>query len=68
VAWRVEVAHSQLLRHQRVVRSFENPRESTGGWLQIACLAAVLEGRGRTSSNPAAMTSRAIAALLEQGA
>jgi putative transposase len=42
-AWRVEVAHSQLLRSRRLARSFENSLESATGWLQISCLVAVLD-------------------------
>ncbi len=42
-AWRVEVAHGRLLRHRRLARSFENTLESASGWLQIACLAVVLD-------------------------
>jgi putative transposase len=42
-AWRVEVAHSQLLRSRRLARSFENSLESATGWLQVSCLVAVLD-------------------------
>ncbi len=43
LAWRVEVAHGRLLRHRRLARSFENTLESASGWLQVACLATVLD-------------------------
>jgi putative transposase len=42
-AWRVEVAHGRLLRSRRLARSFENTLDSATGWLQVACLAVVLE-------------------------
>jgi len=42
-AWRVEVAHSLLLRSRRLSRSFENTLDSASGWLQVACIAAVLD-------------------------
>ena len=42
-AWRVEVAHGHLLRSRRLARSFECTLESASGWLQVACLAAVLD-------------------------
>ncbi len=43
LAWRVEVAHGRLLRHRRLARSFENTVASATGWLQVACLAALLD-------------------------
>jgi putative transposase len=43
LAWRVEVAHGRLLRQRRLARSFENTVDSASGWLQVACLAAVLD-------------------------
>ncbi len=42
-AWRVEVAHGHLLRSRRLARSFECTPESASGWLQVACLVAVLD-------------------------
>ena len=42
-AWRVEVAHSQLLRSRRLARSFENTLASATGWLQVSCLVAILD-------------------------
>ena len=42
-AWRVEVAHGHLLRSRRLARSFECTLESASGWLQVACLVAVLD-------------------------
>ena len=42
-AWRVEVAHGHLLRSRRLARSFECTPESASGWLQVACLGAVLD-------------------------
>jgi putative transposase len=42
-AWRVEVAHGRLLRQRRLARSFEDSLASASGWLQVACLVAVLD-------------------------
>ena len=42
-AWRVEVAHGHLLASRRLARSFERTPEPASGWLQVACLAAVLD-------------------------
>lgn len=42
-AWRVEVAHGHLLRSRRLARSFEGTLESASGWLQVACMMAVLD-------------------------
>jgi putative transposase len=42
-AWRVEVTHGRLLRSRRLARSFENTLQSATGWLQVACIAAVLD-------------------------
>jgi hypothetical protein len=43
LAWRVEVAHGRLLRHRRLARAFENTLDSASGWLQVACLAVVVD-------------------------
>ncbi len=42
-AWRVEVAHGHLLRSRRLARSFECTPEPASGWLQVACVVAVLD-------------------------
>ncbi len=52
-AWRVEVAHGHLLRSRRLARSFECTPESASGWLQVACLVAVLDALApRIGTNP----------------
>jgi len=42
-AWRVEVAHGTLGWSRRLSKSFENTTLSATGWLQLACLVAVLD-------------------------
>jgi putative transposase len=42
-AWRVEVAHGQLLRQRRLARSFENTEVSATGWLLVASIKTVLD-------------------------
>lgn len=41
-AWKVEVAHGRLGRSRRLSRSFEKAAASGTGWLQVACVALVL--------------------------
>ena len=38
-AWRVEIAHGQLMRSRRLSKSFENSPASATAWLQLACIA-----------------------------
>jgi putative transposase len=60
-AWRVEVAHSQLLRSRRIARSFENSLESATGWLQVSCMVAVLDALvapPQTASRPRRPSAR----------
>jgi len=42
-AWRVEVAHGQLGRSRRLAKSFENSTDSATAWLQLACIARVVQ-------------------------
>ena len=41
-AWRVEVAHSHLVRRRRLARFFENTVTSATGWLHVASITEVL--------------------------
>ncbi len=41
-AWKVEVAHGRLGRSRRLSKSFEKTSTSGTGWLQVACVALVL--------------------------
>ena len=43
LAWRVEVAHGLLGRSRRLAKSFENTTSSATGWLQVACVALLLQ-------------------------
>lgn len=49
-AWRVEVAHGRLGRSRRLAKSFEKTVTSASGWLQVACVAAVLDALTRDAS------------------
>ena len=37
-AWRVEVAHGELLRSRRLAKSFENTYASATAWLLVSCV------------------------------
>jgi putative transposase len=41
-SWRVETAHAQLFKSRRLAKSFENTPESATAWLQLACIAMLL--------------------------
>ncbi|MDX6203129.1 MAG: hypothetical protein QOJ83_2629 [Frankiales bacterium] len=63
-AWKVEVAHSRLLRSRRLARSFENTLDSATGWLQVACISAVLDALVTPPHKIAAANERRAAKLL----
>lgn len=42
-AWPVEVAHVRLLGSRRLARSSEDTTASASGWLQVTCVATVLQ-------------------------
>ena len=48
-AWRVEVAHGQLVRRRRLARCFENTVASATGWLHVASITEILRFLGITS-------------------
>lgn len=41
-AWKVEAAHAQLDKSRRLAKSFENTERSATAWLNLACIAMVL--------------------------
>jgi putative transposase len=57
-AWRVEVAHGRLGRSRRLAKSFEKTVASASGWLQVACVAAVLDDLTRKSAQPGKQASK----------
>jgi putative transposase len=44
-AWRVEVAHSHLVRRRRLARCFENTVASATGWLHVTSITEVLRAQ-----------------------
>lgn len=64
-AWKVEVAHSRLMRSRRLARSFENTLDSASGWLQVACIAVVLDALTTPLSKVEAARERRLAKLAQ---
>jgi hypothetical protein len=58
-AWQVEVAHDRLGRSRRLAKSFEKTVTSASAWLQVACVAAVLDALTRHVPQPGKQASPA---------